>query len=113
MRVLKAFDFDGCEEIFWRTDGEYAPVTFLLKCNDLFRWGCADAEAITDVSIGVIEATRAEFPDHPDDNDFKHVYWPSLAACRIRKMRPQKPYYASLPKSMHAAFDACGPERGE
>lgn len=27
------------EDIWWRTDDGYYPVTFLVNCNDLFWWG--------------------------------------------------------------------------
>ena len=56
LRVLRAFaewgDGDAVVEgaphglLWWRVDGEYAPVTFLVTLSDVFRWASADAERI-------------------------------------------------------------------
>ena len=46
LRVLGVFAFDDCDAVWWRVDGSYAPVTFLVKCSDTFDWGCADCEPV-------------------------------------------------------------------
>ena len=54
LRVLRIFDsFDGpsSDSLWWRTDGEFAPVTFLVKCSDEFYYACADLERLTPENI--------------------------------------------------------------
>jgi len=34
------------DELWWRTDGQYAPVTFFAMCSDFFDWATADCEPI-------------------------------------------------------------------
>lgn len=105
LRVLRVFAFDNTEQVWWRTDGEYAPVTFFATCNDLFAWGCADCERITEQNIDLLERTAAELSE--DDQS----YLGELFAARARQMRPQGACYKSWPEHIKALFDACGPER--
>lgn len=44
LAIFNGFDGPGTDGLWWRTDDEHAPVTFFASCNDLFMWGCADAE---------------------------------------------------------------------
>ncbi len=112
LRVLDALaTWDHCDEVFWRTDGKYAPVTFFVKCNDLFAWGCADCEPL---SAETVDAFNAACHDaHVADAPGEHLecWGPLLYCARRRGMRPQGPYYKRLPVKLHALFNACGPER--
>lgn len=125
------------ESIWWRTDEAYAPVTFMVNCNDLFYWACSDTEKITaenlpqllqaivDVraSIGVPPADYTPYPHNGNDEDrdkwnqgfspwFDAGMWAAKLFCaRLRKMRPQQPYYKDMPEPIKALFDACGPVR--
>ena len=109
MRILnvtaKHDDYDG---LWWRTDGEYAPVTMLVNCNDLFYWACSDAETITDENIDAFEQA---YKDAAEAYKYGYCYAQLLFCCRVRGMRPQKPYYEHLPEELHDLFNACGPER--
>jgi len=119
------------EHIWWRTDGEYAPVTFFVNCNDLFYWACADGEKITAENFGQIKQAvddvaaalgvcdprnRAKRPVGSDG----HLYdaWRTVGShaadlfcARVRQMRPQRPCYNRYPDALKPLFDACGPER--
>lgn len=95
-------------DLWWRTDGEYAPVTFFINCNDLFFWASADCEAITENNI---EDLKQAYQDAKACYDLGSCFAQLLFCCRQRKMRPQKPYYEHLPEPMWSLFDACGPER--
>ena len=53
LSVFNNFDEPDCEELWWRTDGEYAPVTFLVNCNDIFFWACSDCEEITRENVEI------------------------------------------------------------
>lgn len=112
LRVFRVFDnFHGLEsgDLFWRTDGEYAPVTIWVKCNDLFHWACADLEQITADNIGLLESTAAEVKALTGDTITAELLW----CCRVRGMRPQRPYYKDFDERLRPLFDACGPERAE
>jgi hypothetical protein len=101
MRVLTATAFDGCGDIFWRVDEEYAPITIFVNCNDLFFWGCADAEQITTENLEVLEQS------YKDDERNGGL----LFCCRVRGERPQGAYYKHIKKEKRHLYDACGPEK--
>ena len=126
------------DAIWWRcTKDEYAPITFFINCNDLFYWACSDSEELTadkipsfdkcfeDVRIaaGVNDPKKLEFPrggtkeEQAAYVDYHEKWWsisgwaPTLWCCRQRGMRPQNPFYESIPTELHDLFNACGPER--
>lgn len=111
-RVLAVYDaFDGPEaggELFWRVDGEYAPVSFFAICNDLFHWATADLEPITPENVGELEGAVADCRAVDDVAGVCNAT--ALFCCRARGMRPQG---AAYPKDERfwPLFDACGPER--
>lgn len=113
--ILRAFSvFDGFagpspEGLWWRTDGDYAPVTLLVDCNDLFVWGSADAETLTEQSINVLESAAEDMRALHPRGDFDQAGL--LYCCRMRKMRPQGAYYKHIEKPWWPLFNACGPER--
>ncbi len=109
LRVLRATAFEHCDDLWWRTDNEYAPVTFFVNCNDLFFWASADLEKVTKDNIADLE--QAYIDADLADPELGTVYASLLFCARMRKMRPQKPYYKSLPVLLHPLFNACGPER--
>lgn len=95
---------DCHDSIWWRTDSQYAPITFFVRCNDFFWWATADCEPLTMENISIL---RQALLDVGVDNED----WGYLLFCaRARKKRPQNPAY---PKDEHLKklFDACGPER--
>lgn len=119
---------DLWESFWWRTDGEYAPVTFFVNCNDLFYWACADGETLTPENLPALltaleDVRRAqglptgEWPRARDMKDGWDEHWHSgswaaqLFCARVRGMRPQRPCYRSMPEKLKPLFDACGPER--
>lgn len=118
---------DFAEEIWWRTDTIYSPVTFFMQCNDLFYWACSDAEVLTpenidrlDIAIKDVKvAMDMDYDRLPKDREFDLDKWTTdipkyasiLFCARERKMRPQLPYYEYIPKELHELFNACGPGR--
>lgn len=113
------------EDVWWRMDGEFAPVTFLLNCNDLFWWATADAETITPENLPALHQAVADVraalgvAAEPDilDKDRWEAWWKApgyasaLFVARLRSMRPQRPCYQGWPEALHPLFDACGPPR--
>ena len=98
--VLTITAFDNCDDIWWRVDGEYAPITIFVNCNDLFFWGSVDCEPITQDNV---ETLRQSYKDSQNHGGL-------LFCCRVRKMRPQGAYYKHLVEEK-LLFDACGPKR--
>lgn len=92
---------DAHRALWWRTDGEYAPITFFINCNDTFFWGCADAEDVTPENIEVLRKAYDDSKYHGD----------ILFCARVREMRPQGAMYDCIRKEDWHLFDACGPER--
>lgn len=114
-RIFNGFNGPSSEELWWRTGDEYAPVTLLVNCNDLFVWGCADCETLTVDDIEALEATYAECleldkgHERKDETcDSAHLLW----CARKRGIRPQWAYYKHFPERMHALFNAVSPDPG-
>lgn len=111
LRVLRLFDeWDGLEQdnLWWRTDGEYAPVTFLVNCNDAFWWATADSERITPDNVAVLEQSLADCKAY-SPNGRSHA--DLLFCCRVRGMRPQGATYKHIEQALWPLFDAAGPPR--
>lgn len=86
-------------------------INFAILCNDLFWWATADAESLTPDNLPILKQCIEEVEKL--DEHGRAFEADILFCCRIRKMRPQKPYYKSIPEKLHPLFDACGPERIE
>lgn len=108
-RVLTVFaENDLCGSLYWRTDGEYAPVTFFVNCNDVFCWGCADGEDVTPANLGVLEQAIADC--EAIDAVVGSCYAVDLFASRVRGMRPQGCCYPD-DRRFWPLLDAAGPVR--
>lgn len=94
-------DADSTNDLWWRTDGEYAPIQFFINCNDVFMWGCSDCEQITPENIEIL---RSSYEDCEENGA-------ELFCSRVRHMRPQGAWYGYCSRDKWALFDACGPER--
>lgn len=107
LEILKVFaDFDDCDAVWWRTDNDYAPVTFLVNCNDTFFWGASDCEAIE--SNQDIADLRQAYQDCENHNDYNGTL---LWICRKRKMRPQNAMYSYIDGKAWHLFNECGEKR--
>lgn len=73
----------------------------MINCNDLFYWGCADAEPIEVEDIPLLEQAT-------EDSEY---YGDLLFCARKRKMRPQGAYYQQFNEEDAALFNAAGPKR--
>jgi len=71
-------------------DGSKQPKTTVIfaNCNDVFEWGCADAETIT----------IDEFPElyrlHEENKRWGAMKW----VCKKRNLQPQKPIVIDMKK---------------
>jgi hypothetical protein len=113
MRVLAVFAIspnDSVEYLSWRTDGQYAPITFMANCSDDFYWGTGDCETITPDNIGELEQAVADVVAITGDA-FGTAYFGVMLFCaRLRGMRPQGASYPD-DERLWPLFDACGPGR--
>ena len=105
-KIFNGFDGPSSDELWWRTDEEYAPLTLFVNCNDLFWWGCSDCEELTPDDFDDLEAAIADAAKAGDKHN-GHLLW----VARKRKMRPQGACYAYFTDSAHELFHQCGPER--
>lgn len=109
LKLLAIDDLDATDAIFWRCDGEYAPISFFIRCNDVFHWGCADAEPVT---LGTLPVLRQAFEDCKKAEPVAGVVLaPDLYCARVRKMRPQFAYFRNIGREIKLLFEAAGPER--
>lgn len=97
---------DMHDSLWWRTDGGYAPATFWIMCNDVFAWGCADAEPLTPDSLPDLEQALRDEAAVTGNN----IYGDDLYCARRRGRRPQGAAYPN-DRRLWPLFDACGPER--
>jgi hypothetical protein len=134
IRVLRCFDRCDCHgsvfwrtdgNVFWRTDGGNAPLTFIANCNDVFWWATADGEKITPENISILEKCADDLllvqkqakpyvsgqTEPMDEDQLAPGHLSSLFAARVRKMRPQRPYFRYCGEQLKKLFEACGPER--
>ena len=108
---------DGDDIVFMGSDGQPDPTAEdsplpgmryvgekpCVNCNDLFFWGCADAENIN-------EELMVEFNQAVSDCGDLRI-GAELYCARRREMRPQGACYSYYDKALWPLFDACGPER--
>ena len=113
------------ERLWWRTDTKYAPITFFLNCNDLFAWACTEDIEITVDNIYLFNESIQDLRYIGEKLCKKKKnkilegkllaieYAEDLYACRVRKERPQKPYWNrdKIPEEVKQLFLACGPEK--
>jgi hypothetical protein len=101
-------NWDIQQDLFWRCDEKYAPITFWIRCDDLFYWACGDLE---EIKVEMLPELQKCIDDCINiDPDMGMLEAGNLFACRRRKMRPQKPAYPKN-KALWTLFDSCGPER--
>ena len=110
--VFNGFDGPDSDLLWWRTDGEYAPVTLMVNCNDAFWWATSDCEVLHPGNIDLLEQTLADVKALTDDG-MAGFYVGELFVARVRQMRPQRASYRGYPEIMHPLFNACGPERDQ
>jgi len=122
LKVLGFFNgFDGpaSDHLWWRTDGEYAPITIFVTCNDVFFWGSADCEEITAEDLPALkqacdDANAATIGDHVGTGKqfgYGSIYGPVLWIARKRKERPQGAYYSKHLPGLWPLYDAVGEEK--
>lgn len=75
-----------------------------VGCNDIFFWGCADAEDINEETLPLYHKAL-------EDCGENHEVAAMLYCARIRKERLQGAAYSFVPEVLWQLFHDCGPER--
>lgn len=113
VRLLRATGFDYTEDIWWREDDQ-GDLRVFVNISDVFAWGMADLEEITEENLQSLLDTYAE----AEAVTGRHrATWASgLFAARQRQMRPQGAYVNLAQGDEHGQwwrdqFMAAGAER--
>jgi hypothetical protein len=85
------------------SESENEKYELYINCNDLFFWGCGDAELITLEEISELLEYLKLSSKHGE------LLW----VARKRKMRPQPAYYDYFDDNEKILFNGCGPERSD
>jgi hypothetical protein len=108
VRVLGAVAAaDAHDQLWWRCDATFGPVSFFVDCSDVFSWAGCDMEPITPDNVAELERAYA---DAREASDGDTTFGGTLFACRMRGQRPQGAAYPS-DRRLWPLFDACGPQR--
>lgn len=104
LRVLHlTATIDNTDCIWWRTDGNYSPVSIFVNCHGQFEAGLADCEELTPQNIHLLEEAITEVgPTEPS------LYVPMLFCAKVRKKCPRIEMYQNSP-SLREVFERCGP----
>lgn len=109
LRLFAMFPYDMNDTLLWRVDGKWAPITFMVNCNDDFWWATSDCEVITPDNIELLEQSIRDAVDTAGDP--RDAYWGVLLFCaRIRGMRPQGAAYPEK-AALQELLNSAGPER--
>jgi hypothetical protein len=92
------------EELHWNDQLE-----FYILCNDIFFWGCADTEGVTEETLPILKQAIEDAEKVKKNSGT--IHGAILYCARQRKLRPQGAFYKYLDKELWSLFDACGPER--
>lgn len=101
--------YDCHHEIFW-----HESLKVFALVNDVFYWGTADAEEITEENFPVLETAFADIIAASKNHEGPFLFGAEaimLFACRIRNLRPQNAVLKMLTAHILELFNACGPER--
>ena len=118
-RAMIATGFGYCDDLWWRmSDENPQTLQVFIRCSDLFIWGCADVEQITEENIDLLEQTFAECEER--FGKYRAKWAGALFGARVRKMRPQDAWYNRIigtnsdeDVAWRALFDATGEKRAQ
>jgi len=98
------------DNLMWRTDSEYAPITFFVNCSDLFWWATADCEQLTPENLPLLKQAVADVKAALGKEFFVEGSAAcDLFCCRVRSLRPQRAVMDKMDARLKPLFEACGP----
>jgi hypothetical protein len=96
----------GCVVIHWMPSADKSDLIPCADCGDVFYWGCADHEEVTQENFADLQRACADADAAGSSADAGGLF-----AARIRGMRPQGAVYRTITPAMGELYDACGPVR--
>jgi hypothetical protein len=108
IEIFDELDFDY-RSVYFGVDENTDEIKIIVYCNDLFYWGCADGEEVTEENIHLIKEAYEKI----DSIDWCQTTTLDLFCCMSRQMRPQSPCYYHIEQKYWHLFDECGEEREE
>ncbi len=99
--VLEITSFDLCDDLWWRTDSEYGPITFFIQCSDSFGYACADAEEITEEDVDNLRKAVQDIREH----NVSATWGPLLYVARKRNMQPLKELLKMMSDNERVLFE--------
>lgn len=87
-----------CNNGHWKKDWPKDHITVHVNCNDVFAWGCADSEDITNDEV--IELYKMWRKDP--------TWGPAIWCIKKRNLMPQKPVYDAIKKEGIWDLDSMG-----
>lgn len=101
--------YDCHDEIFWNSS-----LQVFVNVNDIFYWGTADLEEITEENFPALEKAFEDIIAAAKNPRAGALYSNdaiNLFASRLRGMRPQNAVYQAIHPDFFELFNACGPDR--
>lgn len=107
--VTIAAKYGIASKLFYEYNEDTGKVHIFINCNDWFAWGLAESMEIKKNDIELFEQS---LKDAKEADPLYGAAWGDLLfASRKESMRPQSPYYESIPQTLWDLFDGTGPER--
>lgn len=108
VRLLRATQFDNCDDLWWRTAGETGPdgpLQFFVRCSDTFAYACADLEEVTPENVAALEQAYADCRAVDRNAD---MWGGALFVARVRRQVPIAPFLRLVEQpAVVALFTAC------
>ena len=87
-KLLSFHTWEGYSRIFFAGDEDN--LKFTVDCSDVFAWGSADCEEVTDENFHImVECAKVVDYVLGKDHDDRSQYIDWLFAAKVRKMQPQ------------------------
>ena len=88
-----------CDDIFWRVDEDSLdPITFFVKCTDVFELGGPISVMVSENSIQDLERAYKDSKDHGA----------ALFCCRRLNAKPREEFFYRLRAEEFKLFSDCG-----
>lgn len=104
IKTVIRFAFNNDIDLLWSVDDETDEIQALVNVNDVFYWGCSDAEQVEAEDVPA-------FQQAIDDVGNDYGWEKDLYAARKRGMRPQGAIINAAPAYVRKLLMEAGPVR--
>ncbi len=105
IKVLRYLALHDMVDHFFFNVNDENELTIAANCSDLFEWGTADSETLTEQNFPMLEEARLDVLKVADYDGYATSLW----ACRVRGWKPQGAAYPA-DRKLWPLFDAAGPQ---